>query len=145
MNDAPRIDWHEDLRQPGREKVRALLLDDDDVDIAMFSRLSDRSRHIEFDLVACRTIPEARAELEKRRFDVVFVDYWLGMETSIAFVHEFARAHDVPAILLTGLDEPEIRRVAFRAGVEAFLAKDELSTQALESVTLAVLRHHAKL
>jgi hypothetical protein len=38
-----------------------------------------------------------------------------------------------------------VRRVAFRAGVAGFLAKDELSIQAIESVTLTVLRGTGKM
>ncbi len=127
-----------------RDKVRALLIDDDAIDCALIARLAANSRHIDFDLTVCRSLEAAKA-LGQQRFDVVFVDYWLGYETSIAFIHDFARVHDVPLVLLTSLDEPDIRRIAFRAGVEAFLSKDDLSRQALESVTLAVLRHHASL
>ena len=62
----------------------------------------------------------------------------------MSFVHQFARAFDIPSVLLTGLDDLDIRRVAFTAGVDAFLSKEDLSTQAVEGVTLAVLRNHAK-
>jgi len=73
------------------------------------------------------------------------VDYWLGLETSIPFIHGFAQKTQTPCILLTSLDEPDIRRIAFRAGVEGFLSKQEISTQAIESVTLAVLSRRAAL
>jgi CheY-like chemotaxis protein len=128
----------------GREKIRALLVDDDAVDCLLISRLAARSKHLEFDLTVCRNLEEAHS-LASQRFDVAYIDYWMGSETSIHFIHTFARMHDVPCILLTSLDEPDIRRVAFRAGAEAFLSKAGISIQALESVTLAVLRHHATL
>jgi DNA-binding NarL/FixJ family response regulator len=134
-----------DLDAPaGRDKVRALLVDDDAVDCSVIKRLIEDSRHLDFELTICRSLEAARA-LGPQRFDIVYVDYWLGVETSISFIHDYVRAHDVPCVLLTSLDEPDIRRVAFRAGVEGYLSKDDLSRQALEGVTLAVLRHHAML
>ena len=126
-----------------RDRVRALLIDDDGADIALFQRLAAKSRHLDIELTTCRTVEAARGALARGRYDVVYVDYWLGFETSIAFVHDLARHYDVPSVSLTSLDVPDVRRVAFRAGAEAFLAKDDLSTQALDGVTLAVLRRHA--
>jgi len=128
-----------------RERVCALLIDDDPDDAEIFRKLLAKSKHLDVDLAAFSSVTEARAALASRRFDVIYVDYWLGLDTSIGFVREFAGAHDVPSVLLTGLDEPDIRRLAFRAGAEAFLSKEQLSTQSIEGVTLAVLRHHAAL
>jgi DNA-binding NarL/FixJ family response regulator len=127
-----------------REKIRALLIDDDADDRDLIARLAARSNQLEIELIACRSVEEAQA-LAHQPFDVVFVDYWLGSDTSIGFIHDFARAHDVPCVLVTGLDVPDVRRVAFRAGVEAYLSKEGMSTQALESVILSVMNRHAKL
>ncbi len=144
MNES-RMETFVDSEPLRRDRVCALLIDDDPDDAEIFRRLLAKSKHLDFDLATFATVADARAALTSRRFDILYVDYWLGFDTSIGFVHEFARANDVPSVLLTGLDEPDIRRVAFRAGVEAFLSKEQLSTQAIEGVTLAVLRHHATL
>ena len=128
----------------GRHKIRALLVDDDAIDRLLITRLAAKSKHLEFEFTPCRTLADAHL-LTSQRFDVAYIDYWMGSETSIPFIHAYVRMQDIPCILLTSLDEPDIRRVAFRAGAEAFLSKEEISIQALESVTLAVLRHHATL
>ena len=99
-----------------------------------------RSRQLVFDVVVCRSVLAAEVELQSAEFDVVYLEYWLGSETSIAFIHALASLRGAPCVVLTHLDEPDIRRVAFRAGAEGFLSKDSLNTQGLESVTLAVLR-----
>ena len=122
-----------------RDKLVALLIDDDASDAAVFVRLAGRSKQIEVDLKICLSLEEGRRISCERKFDLVFVDYWLGMQTSIEFIAEFTRRHAAPCILMTGLDEPDIRRIAFRAGVRAFLSKEDLSTQAIEAVSLAVL------
>lgn len=128
-----------------REAIRALLIDDDAEDFKIIAALAAKSKQLEVSLTNCRNIEEAGAALARMRFDVLFVDYWLGIETSIPFIQDFARTYDVPCVLLTGLDTLEIRRIAFRAGVEGFLSKEELSTQGIEGVTLAVLRRHGSL
>jgi DNA-binding NarL/FixJ family response regulator len=124
----------------GREKVRALLIDGDPADAVNILGHAARSRQLVFDVVVCRSVVAAEAELQTAQFDVVYLEYWLGSETSIAFIHALASLRGAPCVVLTHLDEPDIRRVAFRAGAEGFLSKDSLNTQALESVTLAVLR-----
>jgi DNA-binding NarL/FixJ family response regulator len=124
---------------PVREKVSALLIDDDDGDAAVFVRLSARSKQIDLDLKIGFSVEEAWRLTSERRFDLILVDYWLGLQTSIAFISEFSKANVTPCVLLTGLDEPDIRRIGFRAGVQGFLSKEDLSTQAIEAVALAVL------
>jgi CheY-like chemotaxis protein len=124
---------------PERDKVRALLIDDDPVDASLISRLTAKSRQLDISLTTCRSVSEATSVLARQQFDVLYVDYWMGSQTSIHFIHALNQTQKTPCVLLTGLDEPDIRRIAFRAGVKAFLSKDELSTQAIEGVTLAVL------
>ena len=122
-----------------REKVQALLIEDDAADAAVISRLAARSKQLDFDMTVCLSGDQAQRLTAARAFDVIYVDYWLGLNTSIGFIADFTRRSPSPCVLLTGLDEPDIRRIAFRAGVRAFLSKEEISTQAIEAVTLAVL------
>jgi len=128
------------LLRSSREKVRALLIDSDPADAVDILGHAARSRQLVFDVVVCRSVLAAEVELQSAEFDVVYLEYWLGSETSIAFIHALASLRGAPCVVLTHLDEPDIRRVAFRAGAEGFLSKDSLNTQGLESVTLAVLR-----
>jgi DNA-binding NarL/FixJ family response regulator len=125
---------------PLREKVRALLIDADAHDRLTLQSLAARSKQLEIVTTPCQSLAEAGALLSEPRFDVVFLEYWLGEQTSIPFIHDLAAAQGPPCVMLTDLDEPDIRRLAFRAGAHAFLSKDSLCPQALESVTLAVLR-----
>ena len=122
--------------------MRVLLIDDDAADAAIVSRLAAKSKQLDFKLRVCFTTEDALRLMAEHDFDVVFVDYWLGSQTSISFISEFSKNHVAPCVLLTGLDEPDIRRIGFRAGVKAFLSKEEISAQAIESVTLAVLEGH---
>ena len=125
---------------PEREKIHALLIDADALDSLAVDEIAARSKQLEIRITACRSLDEAETLVSQRRFDVVYLEYWLGSQTTIAFIHEMAARDSAPCIVLTDLDEPDIRRLAFRAGAHAFLSKDSLCPQALESVTLAVLR-----
>jgi DNA-binding NarL/FixJ family response regulator len=128
------------LNAPKREKIHALVIDADAIDCLALEEIAARSKQLEISITACRSLDEAETLVSQQRFDVVYLEYWLGSQTTIAFIHEMA-AHDrSPCIVLTDLDEPDIRRLAFRAGAHAFLSKNSLCPQALESVTLAVLR-----
>lgn len=127
-----------------REKVKALLIDDDATDAAIIGRLAAKSKHLDFSLKVCLSTEEAERIVSNQSFDVIYVDYWMGLETSIPFISELSKTQAAPCVLLTGLDEPDIRRIAFRAGVKAFLSKEEISTQAIEGVTLAVLGARAE-
>ena len=128
------------LNAPEREKIQALLIDADALDSVALDRIAARSKQLEIRITACRSLEDARRLVSQRRFDVIYLEYWLGSQTTIAFIHAMAARDGAPCIVLTDLDEPDIRRVAFRAGAHAFLSKDSLCPQALESVTLAVLR-----
>jgi len=130
---------------PGRDPVQALLLDDDSDDTFIMRSLTAKSKQIDISLRASRSVEDARTALAERRFDILFVDYWLGTETSIAFIHDLTQVSDTPCILVTTLDTPEIRRCAFRAGVAGFLSKDDLSIQAIESVILTVLHRSGRI
>jgi CheY-like chemotaxis protein len=124
-----------------REGVRALLVDYDAEDAFAFSRLLARSKHIDFSISLCGSADAAKSLLKNIAFDIVYVDYWLGFETSIPFIAEIAQQNHAPIVTLTGVDSPDVRRCAYRAGATGFLAKEDLSIQTVESVTLAILRH----
>jgi len=132
-----RFAWRE---PPTKEKIEALAIDCDPLDSLSLSRIAAQSKQLEIAVTACRSVEDASALLAERRFDVIYLEYWLGSETTLAFISELAAFPAAPCIVVTDLDEPDIRRLAFRAGARAFLSKDSLNPQALEGVTLAVLR-----
>ncbi len=128
-----------DTAVPEKDAIRALLIDDDVEDAFLFSRLVSHSKQMDFSLDICRSLDAAAELLATRQYDVVYVDYWFGFETSIGFVLDETKLKRPPLIIITSLDTPDIRRCAYRAGAAGFLSKDNLSVQAIESVTLAIL------
>jgi DNA-binding NarL/FixJ family response regulator len=137
--------WNEAYPVAARTKVRALLVDDDPLDSALVTRLAARSSQFDIVLTVCRSVEDAGNVLARAEFEILLIDYWLGFDTSIAFIYEQSRSGRTPCVLLTGLDAPDIRRCAFRAGVDGYLAKENLSIQAIEGVLCAVLARKHRL
>ncbi|MBB4197857.1 DNA-binding NarL/FixJ family response regulator [Rhodoblastus sphagnicola] len=127
------------LAPSARETVRVLLVDDDPTDREIIVRASRGGEQLDICFTQCGTMREARASVDRDRFDLALVDYWLGEETSIPLIQEFHYKYNLPVVLLTGLDTPEVRRCAFRAGIAGYLSKDGLIVQAIESAALGVL------
>src|ERR1700761_8100811 len=69
-----------------REQVRALLIDDDADDIAIIIRLAAKSKQLDIRLRACSSTEQAQTLMTDCAFDIVYIDYWLGTETSIPFI-----------------------------------------------------------
>jgi DNA-binding response OmpR family regulator len=131
------------ISRPCRERVRALIIDHDREDAESLAGVAARSKQLCFYVTIRPSLPAAEAELMTGGFDIIFLEYWLGSQTAIAFLLAVASRCGPPCVVVTDLDEPDIRRVVFRAGAEAFLSKKSLGPQALESVTMAVLRARA--
>jgi diguanylate cyclase (GGDEF)-like protein/PAS domain S-box-containing protein len=120
--------------QNSKELIRLLLLEDNLADKTLvqihLSAISDCT----FDIEWCRTVAEARAELESRPedFDIVFVDYNLPDGKGLDLVNEMANRLTAPMILLTGHNSREIDIEAMASGAADFLPKDLLDDQILE-------------
>lgn len=63
---------------------------------------------------------------ERRRFDAVLVDHYLGQRTGLEFLG-FAgdRRPDVPVIVITGFESREVDDAALDAGAAGFVLKDD--------------------
>ena len=127
------------LAHPTRETVNVRLVDDDPIDRELIMRAARGGEQLDIRFTQCGSSGEAKAAADRNHFDLAIVDYWLGQETSIPLIQEFQRKYNLPVILLTGLDTPEVRRCGFRAGITGYLSKDALIVQAIESAALGVL------
>lgn len=63
---------------------------------------------------------------ERRRFDAVLVDHYLGQRTGLEFLgFAGARRPDVPVIVITGFESREVDDAALDAGAAGFVLKDD--------------------
>lgn len=122
--------------------IRLLVVDDDENDFFVVSRLLTRNTFAEYQLEWAPSYIAGLEALERGGHDVAIVDYRLGMETGLELVRMAqAKNVDLPVILLTGHDSLEIDRESTRAGAADYLCKNGLTTGQLERSIRYALRH----
>lgn len=122
--------------------IRLLVVDDDENDFFVVSRLLTRNTFAEYQLEWAPSYIAGLEALERGGHDVAIVDYRLGMETGLELVRMAqVKNVDLPVILLTGHDSLEIDRESTRAGAADYLCKNGLTTGQLERSIRYALRH----
>jgi signal transduction histidine kinase/ActR/RegA family two-component response regulator len=125
-----------------KKSVRVLVVDDDENDFFQVSHLLRRSEFVDYQFVWSKSYQEGLNVLQKEQFDVALFDYRLGASTGLELLQavQLYRA-DLPVILLTGYDNPEIDFLASRAGAADYLCKNGLTRAQLERSIRYSLRH----
>ncbi|MBN1991256.1 MAG: response regulator [Anaerolineae bacterium] len=102
------------------ERIKILLLEDDQVDRMAFERLV-KQEQLPYDYVLATSVSEARQALQANHFDAVLVDYLLGDGTAFDL---FADMGDTPFVIVTGSGDEAIAVEAMKAGALDYLTKD---------------------
>ena len=85
---------------------------------------------------AC-TGSEALSKVEYHRPNLIFMDISLPEKNGLEIGKEIKRVYSgIVIVILTGNDEPEYRRLAFRNGVDDFLSKQD--DQCIEKILALV-------
>lgn len=122
--------------------IRVLVVDDNESDFYLVSALLHRNTFERYDLKWAANYHVGLEELEKGTYDVAIVDYSLGLGTGLELLRAAKnRLGELPVILLTGHDSPEIDRQSTLAGAADYLCKTGLSTGQLERSIRYALRH----
>lgn len=100
-----------------------------------------------FDVVWVQTLEEAEKQVAGELIDAVVLDLNLpdssGFDT---FSRLHAAAHDVPVLVLTGLDDDNIGLKTIHEGAQDFLSKTDLTgTRVAKALRYAIERHHNRL
>jgi signal transduction histidine kinase len=126
--------------------LRVLLVEDDDEDYLLTKDLLGRLDGVRYELDRASDYRSGLSLARQGDYDVCLVDYRLGVEDGIQLVRELAACgHDLPAILLTGLDDHLVDLEAARAGAADYLVKGELSPALLERTIRYAIRSHMDL
>lgn len=127
------------------QPYQVLLIEDSpgDSDLAC-ERLADVPDYI-FEVTRVATLKQATDVLDADRFDAVILDLSLPDSDGLDTVGWAARLTDsIPIVVLSGNVSEELRRNAYRAGVQDFIGKDEPPSQLLARSTFyAIERHRA--
>jgi diguanylate cyclase (GGDEF)-like protein len=126
------------------QTLRALLIDDSRGDADILARLVDEIPEFRFDLTY---EPDPCAALEALcagRFDIVFLDHFLGSVTGLELAQRIRKSGDLtPIVMFTGRGDEDIAIRLGQAGVDAYLSKSCLSREAIRTAILDSQTRHA--
>jgi PAS domain S-box-containing protein len=110
-----------------------LIIDDDEDDFFITSEYIRQIHDREFTIDWCYRYNEAIDHIRNRRYDIYFVDYYLGARTGLQLIREACNYYcEEPMVLLTGKGNRDIDREAMQAGAMDYLVKSDLNVEKLE-------------
>src|SRR5688572_25885444 len=113
--------------------VRVLIIDDDEDDFFITSEYLKGIQEYKLQVDWSYKFNEAVDQLQKRAYDIYFVDYRLGAKTGLDFLREAVRiGAEEPIVLLTGKGNKTVDVEAMQMGATDYLIKTELTTEKLE-------------
>ncbi len=128
-----------DLR---KKVVRVLVLDDNEDDFAFVKILLGKSMLFAYELQWAPTEGVALDALQRGGFDVALFDYKLGGTTGLEILRTLqGQQCEIPIILLTGSENPEVDQAALDAGAADYLCKGSLDTTRLERAIRYSISH----
>jgi PAS domain S-box-containing protein len=127
------------------EKIKVLLVDDDEDDFILTKDLLSEIEDGKFELEWTPTYNYALQKLIQNEHDIFLVDFRLGEYSGLQLIHEAGkRGIRKPFILLTGQDNRGLDLLALKAGASDYLRKSKLDAYNLErAITYAIERTHA--
>lgn len=126
----------------GAKVVRVLVLDDNEDDFAFVKILLGKSLTCTYQLEWAPTEAAALAAVQRGGFDVGLFDYKLGGTTGLEILRTLQTQQcEIPIILLTGSENPEIDQAALDAGAADYLCKSALDTTRLERAIRYSISH----
>ena len=102
------------------DRLRMLMVEDDDVDRMAFERFVEREG-LPYDYRMATSAADARAILSADRFDIVLTDYQLGDGTAFDLIDAVRGA---PALIITGTGDEKIAVEAMKHGFYDYLVKE---------------------
>ena len=89
--------------------------------------------HFTYNIEWCSNYTEALSQICNGKYDIYFVDYYMGANTGLDLIKEaISRNCEEPIILLTGNGNHAIDILAMEAGAVDYLIKSDLNTEKIE-------------
>jgi diguanylate cyclase (GGDEF)-like protein len=116
-----------------RREIKVLLIEDDEDDFVITSKLLKRIEGTEYDVDWVKTYDAGFESVLKCEHDICLLDYRLGEQNGIDFLREVREKNcKVPIILLTGQGDREIDMEAAKAGATDYMVKGQISESMIE-------------
>jgi CheY-like chemotaxis protein len=113
-------------------KLRILHVEDNPNDQLILKHSLENNLPLDFDLTTVGTGKEGLDEIEKKKFDLIVLDYMLPAMTGIEFLNELQKRQiQTPIIFVTSKGSEKIAVEAMKFGVLDYIVKDEISSNRL--------------
>ncbi len=127
--------------------LRLLLVEDNPGDVRLFQEMLAVIGHppAPRGLMVAGDLAQARSLLQVGHFDAMLLDLGLPDSQGLSTLNTvLAQGHDMPVIVLTGLNDHEIGDQALQIGAQDYLVKDEMDPgMVVRAVRYAIGRHQA--
>ncbi len=135
----------DDGATPLRPPRRLLLLEDDEFDALITSRLLSASAVVEFQVCRARTLAEALGLLKTDAFDIALVDMNVPDSHGLETVREIVgRDGGLPTIVLTGDESAEVAVDALQIGAQDYLPKAHADARTLQRIIEFAIQRKGK-
>jgi len=104
------------------KKNSLLLVEDDQLLGPLYLHLLGDAGYV---VTHCRTASETEEMVLKKKFDLVLLDVMLPDLSGLELLSRFYRLVPVPVVLLTNLDQPQVKEKALQFGALGCLIKSE--------------------
>lgn len=123
-------------------KIRVLLVDDDEDDYMLTKYIFDEFKDNSYELEWTTSYDVALKDMTATAHDIYLVDYRLGAHNGLDLLQKAISAGcRSPIILLTGQGDKEVDFMAMQAGAADYLVKGEFEAPLLERAIRYSLRH----
>ena len=123
--------------------VRVLVVEDDFGDYDLVARALAKMRHFQAAATRANTLESARRLMAKHVYDVVLINYQLGLDCGVRLLQEIGgRGAAAVPILMTSLPDHEVQEIALRAGAIGCIHKCDISPTLLETTIRYALYTH---
>ncbi|SNY93347.1 Signal transduction histidine kinase [Cohaesibacter sp. ES.047] len=117
-----------------KPKTKVLVVEDDDLDFRITRKVLLQLDSYEPEIDRACDLREAQLAAQRTDYDIVLIDFCLGMETGVPVINVFGGEESNAAlILLTGMPGEDIQKIALKAGVVHCINKDHLSPVLMET------------
>jgi len=124
------------------ERLRVIVIDDDDVD-RMAVRRSLKASGIDADVTEATDAETALGLLHSSRFDCALCDFRMPGSDGLELLRRLrAEGFSIPVIMLTGFGDEQTAVELMKAGASDYLPKNSLTPERLGQSLRAVLRVH---
>ncbi|MDB5168355.1 MAG: hypothetical protein JWO55_613 [Candidatus Saccharibacteria bacterium] len=120
------------LNTPKNKIIKVLLVDDDEDDYLIISRVFAQIPDSPFQIEWCSSFDEAKSLIDLRNHDIYLIDYRLNGQTGLELL-DYAQPYrrSEPFILLTGVGDREIEIRSMKLAAADYLVKGTINAELL--------------